>query len=86
MTISLYDLSVLTFLQTMRAVSGFLDRAAKHCAETGDHLDVAVVCGGDGVHHPIPYTRLPPPHEAVAAGSARAKPLWQITPRRIAAP
>src|SRR5262250_3963412 len=27
-----------------------------------DHLDVAVVCGGDGVHHPIPYTRLPPPH------------------------
>src|SRR5262245_63548812 len=24
----------------------------------------------------------PPPHEAVIAGSARAKPLWQITPRR----
>src|SRR5215510_2527128 len=21
-----------------------------------DHLDVAVVCGGDGVHHPIPHT------------------------------
>src|SRR5499427_10782906 len=41
-----------------------------------------VVCSGDGVHHPIPYTRLPPPHEAVVAGSARAKPLWQITPRR----
>ena len=35
MTIFLYDLSVPTFLQTMRAVSGFLDRAAKHCAETG---------------------------------------------------
>ncbi|WP_119459748.1 DUF1993 domain-containing protein [Rhodospirillaceae bacterium SYSU D60014] len=35
MTISLYDLSVLTFLQTMRAVSGVLDRATKHCAETG---------------------------------------------------
>src|SRR3954469_9743310 len=35
MTISLYDLSVLTFLQTMRAVAGFLDRAAKHCAESG---------------------------------------------------
>src|SRR5262249_50868263 len=47
-----------------------------------DHLDVAVVCGGDGVHHPTPYTRLPPPHEAVVAGSARAVPLWQITPRR----
>ena len=35
MTISLYDLSVPTFLQTVRAVGGFLDRAAKHCAETG---------------------------------------------------
>jgi len=30
---------VLTFLQTMRAVSGFLDRAAKHCAETGADPD-----------------------------------------------
>ena len=39
MTISLYDLSVPTFLQTMRAVSGFLDRAAKHCAETGANPD-----------------------------------------------
>ena len=39
MTISLYDLSVPTFLQTMRAVSGFLDRAAKHCAETGTDPD-----------------------------------------------
>ncbi|WP_373691728.1 DUF1993 family protein [Hyalangium versicolor] len=28
-------LSVPTFLQTVRAVAGFLDRAAKHCAETG---------------------------------------------------
>src|SRR5262249_10209524 len=51
-----------------------------------DHLDVAVVCGGDGVHHPTPYTRLPPPHEAVVAGSARAIPLWQITPRRAGLP
>ncbi|HWE78228.1 MAG TPA: DUF1993 domain-containing protein [Pseudolabrys sp.] len=39
MTISLYELSVLTFLQTMRAVSGFLERAAKHCAETGADAD-----------------------------------------------
>ena len=39
MTVSLYDLSVLTFLQTMRAVSGFLDRAAKHCAETETGAD-----------------------------------------------
>jgi len=31
----LYDLSVPTFLQTLRAVSGFLQRAADHCAETG---------------------------------------------------
>ena len=39
MATSLYDLSVPTFLQTVRAVGGFLDRAAKHCAETGADSD-----------------------------------------------
>src|SRR3977135_1755575 len=39
MATSLYDLSVPTFLQTVRAVAGFLDRAAKHCAETGADPD-----------------------------------------------
>lgn len=39
MTISLYDLSVPTFLQTMSAVAGILDRAARHCAETGADPD-----------------------------------------------
>src|SRR5215510_7603146 len=39
MTISLYGLSVLTFLQTTRAVSGFLDRAIGHCAATGADPD-----------------------------------------------
>ena len=39
MTTSLYDLSVPTFLQTVRAVGGFLDRAARHCAETGADQD-----------------------------------------------
>jgi hypothetical protein len=39
MTTSLYDLSVPTFLQTVRAVGGFLDRAAQHCAETGADRD-----------------------------------------------
>ncbi len=33
MAISFYDLSVPTFLQTVRAVGGFLDRAVIHCAE-----------------------------------------------------
>jgi uncharacterized protein len=33
MATSLYDLSVPTFLQTVKAVGGFLDRAAKHCVE-----------------------------------------------------
>jgi hypothetical protein len=32
---SLYDLSVPTFLQTVRAIHGFLGRAAAHCAENG---------------------------------------------------
>ena len=34
MATSLYDLSVPTFLQTVKAVGGFLNRAAGHCAET----------------------------------------------------
>jgi hypothetical protein len=39
MTISLYDMSVPTFLQTVSAVAGFLDRAAGHCSETGTSPD-----------------------------------------------
>jgi hypothetical protein len=42
MATSLYDLSVPTFLQTVRAVGGLLDRAAKHCAETGAEPDAFV--------------------------------------------
>jgi hypothetical protein len=36
---SLYDLSVPTFLQTVSAVAGFLDRAARHCAANGADPD-----------------------------------------------
>ena len=39
MATSLYDLSVPTFLQTVRAVRAFLDRAAKHCGDTGTDPD-----------------------------------------------
>ena len=39
MAISFYDLSVPTFLQTVSAVTGFLDRAVRHCAETGADPD-----------------------------------------------
>ena len=39
MATSLYDLSVPTFLQTVKAVGGFLDRAASHCAATGADPD-----------------------------------------------
>jgi hypothetical protein len=38
-TISLYDLSVPTFLQTVTAVAGFLDRAVTHCVKTGADPD-----------------------------------------------
>ena len=47
-----------------------------------DHLDVAVVRGGDSVHQPVPDARLPPSHEAVVAGGARAVSLGQIALRR----
>jgi hypothetical protein len=39
MSASLYDLSVQSFLQTMRAIGGFLGRAVAHCAETGADPD-----------------------------------------------
>ncbi|HSS86068.1 MAG TPA: DUF1993 family protein, partial [Reyranella sp.] len=39
MATSLYDLSVPTFLQTVSAVAGFLDRAVRHCAETNADPD-----------------------------------------------
>jgi hypothetical protein len=39
MATSFYDLSVPTFLQTVSAVAGFLDRAAGHCADTGGDPD-----------------------------------------------
>ena len=35
MAASLYDISVPTFLQTVRAIAVCLDRAASHCANTG---------------------------------------------------
>jgi hypothetical protein len=36
---SLYDLSVPTFLQTVRAIRSFLSRAAMHCAQAGAKAD-----------------------------------------------
>src|SRR6201998_41135 len=39
MATTLYDLSVPTFLQTVRGVGGFLDRATRHCAEIGADPD-----------------------------------------------
>src|ERR1700719_4395736 len=47
MSISLYDLSVPTFLQTVNALAGVLDRADEHCAKTGhdpdDFVDVRLI-------------------------------------------
>lgn len=42
MTLSLYDLGVPSFLQTVRAVGAFLDRAAAHCAAAGTDPDAFV--------------------------------------------
>jgi hypothetical protein len=38
MATSLYDLSVPTFLQTVKAIGSFLDVAVRHCADTGTDL------------------------------------------------
>jgi hypothetical protein len=42
MPLSLYDLTVPTFLQTLTAMSGFLERATAHCAQTGADPDAFV--------------------------------------------
>jgi uncharacterized protein len=42
MSTSLYDLSVPTFLQTVTAIGGFLDRAARHFVEAGVDPDAVV--------------------------------------------
>ena len=42
MAISLYDMTVPTFAQTLSAVAGFLDKAAAHCAATGTDPDAGV--------------------------------------------
>ena len=42
MAVSLYDLSVPTFLQTVRALGSVLDRASEHCAKTGVDPDAFV--------------------------------------------
>lgn len=42
MAMTFYDLSVPTFLQTVKAVGDFLDRAVRHCAETGTEPDAFV--------------------------------------------
>lgn len=39
MATSLFDMSVPTFLQTVKAVGGFLDRAITHCQQTGTDPD-----------------------------------------------
>ena len=42
MATTLYDLSVPTFLQTVKAVGSCLDRTTRHCAETGADLEEVV--------------------------------------------
>lgn len=46
-----------------------------------DHLDVAIMRGGDGIHHPIPNARFSPAHEAIVASCARAIAFRQVAPR-----
>lgn len=47
-----------------------------------DHLDVTIMRGCDGIHHPVPDSGIPPSHEAVVAGGARTVALGKIAPRR----
>jgi hypothetical protein len=42
MAITLYDLSVASYLQTLGAVEGFLEKGRKHCSENGIDLNEIV--------------------------------------------
>lgn len=42
MSISLYDISIATYLQTLGGVAGFLDKGASYCAENGIDPDQIV--------------------------------------------
>jgi len=50
-----------------------------------DHLHIALVGGGDGIHQPIPDARFAPAYEAVVAGRVGAITLRKIAPRRARA-
>jgi hypothetical protein len=71
---SLYDLSIPSFLQTVRVVGGFLDRAAKHCAETGADPD-------DFVQSRL-FDNMAPFHFQIEAASHH--PVWDWRPSRQA--
>jgi uncharacterized protein len=85
MATSLYDLSVASYLQTVGAVAGFLDRAAKHCAETGvyHHSVWALEAVKSGLFAPpaligpIPFLDL----QAMMAGTETA--LQAFTPDEV---
>lgn len=57
MAISLYDLSVPTFRQTITALAGVLDRAAAHCAQIGadpdDFVDARLIADMAPFHFQI---------------------------------
>jgi hypothetical protein len=67
MATSLYDLSVPTYLQTVSAFGGVLDRTARYCAETGanpdDLMDVRLI----GDMAPFHFHAEVVPHHSVSA-------------------
>jgi hypothetical protein len=65
---SLYDLSVPTFLQTVTALGGCLDRAAEHCARIGADADELV--------HARLYEDMAPLHFQIEAAAHHS--VWGI--------
>lgn len=47
-----------------------------------DHLHLAIMGFGDGVHEAVPHTCFPPSDEAVVTGGAWSTPLGQVAPWR----
>lgn len=86
MATSLYDLSVPPFLQTLRAVSGFLGRAAEHCAATGGNPDALVEARLIADMAPLHFQIEALTHHAVYAVDAVLRGVFEPPPLRGAIP
>lgn len=67
MTISLYDITVGQYLQTVGAAAGFLDRGLKHCTDEGSNPDGLVAQRLAGDMLPLAFQIASVAHHSIGA-------------------